>query len=776
MRKPTLFCRANVPFFPMVALALLAVVGICVPAPAQLPAARLNSIFPPGGKSGATVEVTVAGVDLDGATDIRFSAPGITAKPVDESDSETDRKFSVTISPDVAPGNYEARVVGKFGVSDPRGFVVGTLPEINNVPGKNAPAPMALPLNTVANGRCPANAVDEYTLELKQGQRVLVDCAVREIDSRLIPEMTLNSPEGAEVARGRRGELIDYTPASNGTYTLRVHDHLYKGGNDYFYRLTAGTGPHLDSIYPPIGTPGTKSKYALLGRNLPGGTLTPLRAIDGKPLEKLNVEIELPADASAAPKPDSLCVLGPAGAGIDGVAYRLKSDAGLSNPLLIVFAQAPVVLGDSSSRDSTETPRKLSAPCEVVGRFYPHGSRDIYSFDADKGAVYWIEIISTRLGQHTSPELLVQTVGKTVKGVEQLNDVQDMGGPDMQPMGKRGGGASAAFPAPSRDIEYRLEAKEAGIYRLMVRDLFDENRDDATLVYCMLIHQESPDFHLVATAGPAPSVNNNNATLDPNLLPPFLRKGGAAPLRVNVLRQDGFDDAVQVEAQGLPPGVHCSSATVNAGETTATLVLTADENAAAWAGNIHVVGKATVAGKETSHEARIGAVTWAVPPNNNNGERSMTRLSAEMPLAVSADETDGLSFELADTKIQAKPDEKIHLSVKIKRHMEMTGPIKLRADGLPRPINNNGNGKNDPMTVSPGGDSASVDIDLRQQRLSPGVYTFYLVAQTPISYERKKSAAAKSDKNADAGQKKRPGDTPAVFYSQPITLTIVPKK
>src|SRR5581483_2815630 len=64
---------------------------------AQLPAARLNTLFPPGGKIGTTVDITVSGLDLDGATELRFSNPSITAKPKDESESGTDRKFTVTI-------------------------------------------------------------------------------------------------------------------------------------------------------------------------------------------------------------------------------------------------------------------------------------------------------------------------------------------------------------------------------------------------------------------------------------------------------------------------------------------------------------------------------------------------------------------------------------------------------------------------------------------------------------------------------------------------------
>ena len=98
---------------------------------AQLPAARLSTIFPPGGKCGCTVEVTADGADLDDATEIRFSHAGLSAKPADDSDGQTSRKYSVTIAADVPPGNYEARLVGRFGITNARVFVVGQLPETN---------------------------------------------------------------------------------------------------------------------------------------------------------------------------------------------------------------------------------------------------------------------------------------------------------------------------------------------------------------------------------------------------------------------------------------------------------------------------------------------------------------------------------------------------------------------------------------------------------------------------------------------------------------------
>src|SRR5256885_15230086 len=80
---------------------------------AELPAAKLTSIIPPGGKIGTDVEVTASGADLDEASGLRFSHPGIVAKVKTASPAV----FTVSVGKDVPAGVYECRIVGKFGIS-----------------------------------------------------------------------------------------------------------------------------------------------------------------------------------------------------------------------------------------------------------------------------------------------------------------------------------------------------------------------------------------------------------------------------------------------------------------------------------------------------------------------------------------------------------------------------------------------------------------------------------------------------------------------------------
>src|SRR5262245_42363277 len=97
---------------------LLALLFLVSAARADLPSPRLDRAAPLGAAAGSSVEVEVAGADIEDATKLLFDHPGITAEHV------KDRKFKVTVAADVPAGTYDARLVGKYGVTNPRLFAV----------------------------------------------------------------------------------------------------------------------------------------------------------------------------------------------------------------------------------------------------------------------------------------------------------------------------------------------------------------------------------------------------------------------------------------------------------------------------------------------------------------------------------------------------------------------------------------------------------------------------------------------------------------------------
>ena len=247
----------------------------------------------------------LTGLDLDEASRLYFNQAGITAepKPEESGDSQESKTFLINIATNAPPGVYEARVVGRFGVSNPRAFVVGDLPESLAPTTNDAPAnASALSLETTVNGSCTADAAQYFKFAAKARQRILITCQTKEIDSRMEPGLILYDTAGRELERSRREGLLDFTCPADGPYLLKVHDSIFRGGEEYYYRLTAGTGPHLDFIFPPSGLAGTRGKFLVYGRNLAGGSAVKDLAVDGKPLERLEVEIEMPRSPASRPQ------------------------------------------------------------------------------------------------------------------------------------------------------------------------------------------------------------------------------------------------------------------------------------------------------------------------------------------------------------------------------------------------------------------------------------------------------------------------------------------
>jgi hypothetical protein len=96
-------------------------------------------------------------------------------------------RFRVTISPGTPLGFHDVRVVNHWGVSNPRAFVVGDLPEVHEKePNNLVRQAQRVPLNCTINGTVSASAdVDYYIFAGHKGQRVVLSCLASSIDSRL---------------------------------------------------------------------------------------------------------------------------------------------------------------------------------------------------------------------------------------------------------------------------------------------------------------------------------------------------------------------------------------------------------------------------------------------------------------------------------------------------------------------------------------------------------------------------------------------------------------
>lgn len=635
------------------------------------PGPLLFTLFPAGGQAGKSLDLEI--ICIEGNTEGRlvFSHPGITARQkmrppsalesgerMDIREISTEimgsnrsvkvRRFSVTIAPNVPQGFYELRLASRYGLSNPRTFCVGTLPEVVEDIRQVAPdegnhsAEQAIPVkfNSVINGRVDGKSPDWFRFTAKKGQRLLADCLTHDIDTGGQPLLTIRNQRGRELAASRGKAFIDFTVPVDSDYFITVRDLNFGGApllnnqtkkwrarnHALTYRLTLYTGPRVEAIFPSAGKPGASGQFTVYGRNLPGGKPGKLLGYDGRPLEELSVQITLPAKAGLkAEQPISSKSMG-----IDGISWRLNEQA---NPIFISQAREKVIL-ETEPNDDPGQAQAVELPCEIVGRFFPRRDRDWVTFKARKGEAFWVEVIAHRLGQPVDPAFTVQRLNIIApednpekgedgeKKVPEQKWVEVLAVDDLRMawMGARTifTPGHYSFPAGTYDPWGGFVAPEDGTYRVLTR-LTDPSHNDPTLSYRLLLQRakqverwsrpatdlrkhivsDKGDFRLAVlpwhfaefSSKPKPSSEKGLA----------LPKGGTLLLQLVAFRQGAFQEPIEVSAEGLPAGVTCQPTTIGPWKTLAPLVLQAAPNAAPWQGRIRVVGRVG----QQIHEARV---------------------------------------------------------------------------------------------------------------------------------------------------------------------------
>ncbi|HUG68059.1 MAG TPA: hypothetical protein VMM76_09915 [Pirellulaceae bacterium] len=693
---------------------------------AQLPAARLDSIFPAGAQAGTTLEVTLAGNDLDDAAKLHFSHPGITAQPkmteanaFHKEPQPVPNQFVVAVAGNVPVGSYEVRVQGKYGLSNPRAFEVDSLVELVEVePNNELSQAVQLTVPQIVNGQINGNTdVDMFRFTAQAGQRVLLDCRARRVDSVLEAALSVCDAKGRELVSNRTGyareAFIDFLVPAAGDYYVRVTDAYYRGGPNYVYRLAIGPLPYIDYIFPPAGAAGSNNQYTVYGRNLPGGQPTD-QTVDGQRLEKLTVQVALPGDpANASPRDGRV---DPEQAFLDAVEYRVPASPMLSNPVRVGVASAPVVL-EAEANNGPEQAQPLSPPCEVAGQFYPQRDGDWYTFDAKQGDAYTIEVISHRLGLPTDPLLVIQQFTRDDQGQEQIKvlaTADDLGNRDR-----------AEFDTRTGDASYQFEAPVDATYRIVIREGTSALRSDPRLVYRLAIRKKQPDFRLVAVPR------------DPwgALL---IRRGDRTTIDVLAERRDGLTEPIVVSVAGLPAGVTSSEVVLGPTKSVATLVLTAADAAAPAIANLEIVGKAKIDGRDVTRAARCGTANIAMTmlqPNQQPPTSLPARVCRQIVLSVS-EEVTPFAVQLKNDKIWETTRAGIlKIPYTATHRNDYKGQVQCVVENLPANIN--------PTSFNIAAGNAAGEFQLTLgSNASAGDYTLHAGAfVTAYSYARNPAAA-----------------------------------
>jgi hypothetical protein len=298
--------------------------------------------------------------------------------------------IKVSIAANAAPGEREIRLATPNALSNPLRFCVGTLPEITKLAAKPAnpdldkyiekmggrPAPVGTPkyesrisLPAIVNGQVMPGGVDRYRFLATRGQQLVIAASARQLIPYLadaVPGwfesvLTIYDAKGKELASGERfhfrpDPVIHFEVPRAGEYTVEIHDSIFRGREDFVYRLAIGELPFVTGIFPLGGKSGENTSVTLTGWNLPEKTLS-------------HDSTEL------------------------GIA---SLDGNFINPVPFAVDNLPEC-SEREPNDSVETAQAVTLPIIINGRIGQPGERDVFKFDGHAGQQIVAEVFARRL-------------------------------------------------------------------------------------------------------------------------------------------------------------------------------------------------------------------------------------------------------------------------------------------------------------------------------------------------------------------------------------------
>ncbi|MCC6694763.1 MAG: PPC domain-containing protein [Candidatus Hydrogenedentes bacterium] len=404
--------------------------------------------------------------------------------------------IEVTIDAGAVPGDRELRIKTPAGLSNPLCFQVGTFAELceeepNDPHAKALPLPEApIELPVVLNGQVKPGDVDRFRFRAQQGQQLIIQVQARHLIPYLadaVPgwfqsTITLYDSAGREIATADDYQfdpdpVLQFEVPKTGEYTLEIHDAVYRGREDFVYRIAIGEQPFVTHIFP-LGGPGNIETAASIdGWNLP----VPRIALDTRP----------------------------EGAGIRETA--LTTDVACSNTILYAVGSLPEC-AENEPNSEARSAQPITLPCIVNGRIVRPGDVDVFQFEGKAGAELVAEVVARRL--NSSLDSLLRLTDASGNVVEWNDDHEDKG---------------SGMLTHHADSYLRATLPGDGTYRLQLAD--SQGHGGKDFAYRLRVGPPLPDFALRITPS---SINLRSGRATPICIYALRKDGfdGAIDVRV----------------------------------------------------------------------------------------------------------------------------------------------------------------------------------------------------------------------------------------------------
>jgi len=284
--------------------------------------------------------------------------------------------LEVTIDPKAVPGDRELRIETPTGLTNPVVFQVDALPEYNEQEAiADQPAPrVVLDPPVICNGQIMPGDIDSFFFRARKGQRLTIHAAAR----HLVPYLADAVPGWFQATlamydqdRREMAFVDDYVfdpdpvmfcmiPES-GEYEIEIRDSIYRGREDFVYRIAITDQPFIVSLFPLGGQVGSEVTAAVGGWNV--------------------LENQLPLDTRD---------------GEDPVRLTALQGSRQSNEVPYQLGYLPEA-GEQEPNNREKEAQAVAVPLVINGRIQQAGDVDWFKFQGQSGQRFVAEVMARRL-------------------------------------------------------------------------------------------------------------------------------------------------------------------------------------------------------------------------------------------------------------------------------------------------------------------------------------------------------------------------------------------
>ena len=358
-------------------------------------------------------------------------------------------------------------------------FEIGEFPEFSEKPSKEITEQRSLVARTavgpkktkirpditvtlpaIVNGQILPGEVDRYRFKARRGQKLVIAVSAQELIPFIadaVPgwfqaTLSLYDAHGNELAyaddyRFAPDPIILSEIPADGEYVIEIKDSIYRGREDFVYRIMIGEEPFVTDIFPLGGPSGATTTVELDGWNLPQKQL------------ELNDQGRNP--------------------GIYPFWISLKGHASHFIPFAV--NNLPEILdAETESKQGNNAAQSVSLPVIINGRIDRSDDVDAFSFTGETGQEIVAEVQARRLNSPLDSALrLIDDNGNEIAFNDDSIDT------------------AAGLVTHHADSYMRVKLPKSGTYRVELRDT--QHQGGPNFAYRLRLSQPIPDFALRVT-------------------------------------------------------------------------------------------------------------------------------------------------------------------------------------------------------------------------------------------------------------------------------------